>query len=31
MQGRPLLPIPDAMIAWGEANKELFEKKYARP
>lgn len=29
--GRSLLPIPDAMIAWGEANEELFEKKYARP
>lgn len=26
--GRSLLPILDAMIAWGEANKELFEKKY---
>lgn len=30
MLGRSL-PIPDAMIAWGEANEELFEKKYARP
>lgn len=29
--GRSLLPILDAMIAWGEANEELFEKKYARP
>ncbi len=29
--GRSLLPILDAMIAWGEANKELFEKKYVRP
>ena len=26
--GRSLLPILDAMIAWGEVNKELFEKKY---
>lgn len=26
--GRSLLPILDAMIAWGEENKELFEKKY---
>lgn len=26
--GRSLLPILDAMIIWGEANKELFEKKY---
>ena len=28
--GRSLLPILDAMIAWGEANEELFEKKYGR-
>ncbi len=27
--GRSLLPILDAMIAWGETNKELFEKKYS--
>ena len=26
--GRSLLPILDAMIAWGEANRALFEKKY---
>ena len=26
--GRSLLPILDAMIAWGEANKGLFEEKY---
>lgn len=26
--GRSLLPILDAMIAWGERNKDLFEKKY---
>lgn len=26
--GRSLLPIFDAMIAWGEANHEVFEKKY---
>ena len=27
--GRSLLPILDAMIAWGEANKALFEKKFS--
>ena len=27
--GRSLLPILDAMIEWGETNKELFEKKYS--
>jgi len=26
--GRSLLPILDAMIAWGETNRNLFEKKY---
>ena len=26
--GRSLLPILDAMIAWGETNRALFEKKY---
>lgn len=26
--GRSLLPILDAMIGWGEANRELFERKY---
>lgn len=26
--GRSLLPILDSMIAWGETNRELFEKKY---
>lgn len=26
--GRSLLPILDAMIAWGETNRELFEMKY---
>lgn len=25
--GRSLLPIIDAMIAWGEANRGLFEKR----
>lgn len=28
--GRSLLPILDAMIAWGETNRELFAKKYGR-
>lgn len=28
--GRSLLPILDAMIAWGEKNKDLFEKKYKK-
>lgn len=28
--GRSLLPILDAMIAWGESNHALFERKYAR-
>ena len=27
--GQSLLPILDSMIAWGETNKELFEKKYS--
>jgi len=27
--GRSLLPLLDSMIAWGETNKELFEKKYS--
>lgn len=26
--GRSLLPIIDAMLAWGEAHFELFERKY---
>lgn len=26
--GRSLLPILDAMITWGETNRELFEQKY---
>lgn len=26
--GRSLLPILDAMIAWGETNRALFERKY---
>ena len=25
-----LIPIIDAMIAWGEKNTELFEKKYGK-
>jgi len=29
--GRSLLPILDAMIAWGEANRGLFERKYGQP
>ena len=28
--GRSLLPILDAMIAWGVANVELFDNKYGR-
>ena len=27
--GRSLLPIIDAMIAWGEKNRALFERKFA--
>ncbi|MBS7405677.1 MAG: helix-turn-helix transcriptional regulator [Oxalobacter sp.] len=26
--GSTLIPIIDAMIAWGDVNKDLFEKKY---
>ncbi|MDE5623467.1 MAG: helix-turn-helix transcriptional regulator [Alistipes sp.] len=26
--GRSLLPIIDAMIAWGEQNRSLFERKF---
>ena len=26
--GSSLIPIIDAMIAWGDVNKDLFEKKY---
>ena len=26
--GMTLIPIIDAMIAWGEKNTELFERKY---
>ncbi|MDE6711768.1 MAG: helix-turn-helix transcriptional regulator, partial [Alistipes sp.] len=26
--GRSLLPIIDAMIAWGEKNRTLFERKF---
>ncbi len=26
--GKTLIPIIDAMIAWGDVNRELFEKKY---
>ncbi len=26
--GRSLIPILDAMIAWGETNHEVFKKKY---
>lgn len=29
--GLTLIPIIDAMIEWGTTNKELFERKYARP
>lgn len=28
--GRTLLPILDAMIEWGEKNRELFDKKYGK-
>ena len=28
--GMTLIPIIDAMIAWGEKNTELFEKKYGK-
>jgi len=28
--GRSLLPLLDAMIAWGEANRELFVRKYGK-
>lgn len=28
--GRTLLPIIDAMIAWGTVNAALFERKYGR-
>lgn len=28
--GLSLMPIIDAMTAWGEKNKELFEKKFGR-
>ena len=26
--GSTLIPIIDAMIAWGDVNKDMFEKKY---
>lgn len=29
--GRSLLPILDAMIEWGEKNRQLFERKYGMP
>lgn len=28
--GRSLLPILDAMIAWGDTNRELFVRKYVK-
>ena len=28
--GQSLLPILDAMITWGEANRKLFVKKYGQ-
>lgn len=28
--GKTLIPIIDAMIDWGNRNKELFEKKYGK-
>ncbi len=28
--GQSLLPILDAMIAWGEANRDLFVRKYGQ-
>lgn len=28
--GRSLLPILDAMIEWGDGNRELFERKYGK-
>ena len=28
--GMTLVPIIDAMMAWGEKNKELFERKYGQ-
>lgn len=28
--GSTLMPIIDAMMAWGESNKELFERKYGK-
>ena len=28
--GRTLIPIIDAMIEWGERNREVFLRKYAR-
>lgn len=28
--GRTLLPILDAMIDWGNANQDLFERKYGK-
>lgn len=29
--GTSLLPIIDAMLAWGEAHYDIFEKKYGKP
>ena len=28
--GMTLIPIIDAMLAWGEKNKDLFERKYGK-
>lgn len=28
--GKTLIPIIDAMIEWGNNNRELFEKKYGK-